>query len=528
MAIPRNAVTALDMRYLALDEDDNETDLTEYYQAFNFDHGARSSRLSPPASFTSRGELHIQNIDGDLNYSTLEQLVRLQVKSAAYTYFDLAIRDIDVRSAQERAILHLTGHGGAEADTPFSVVINPTPGGNVGTIDRELPKGTPIKTSYLTNAPLWGLMAAGHVETAGSGPQRILQFSGSTFRRDFENWASCLMLERCNTNKADYLALPMPISTRDRRTASHIYRSSNSNMVKRGYSEGRTDKWQADAWQVGTQSAPWQIRSLQNEGRGGSRLPTYLIVAFSYSRWDRRPRPLRVSFDDLFVRYKYDSDGLEPNEFGGFIDVQYFSVVGWSNRDRGSQRVQSASVNVSADRQALEFTLVLNPSYVASNSRVSFVVRLQCRYYKSRNVVFGTELIKARGEPEKRQLRTGQFNALMGHDDITTKYPQLLDAWDDWYGKWAQIALIPASLDEGMAQSIVQKRPGDIVNISVGELDDRCLLIRSHWNMRGIQPLVVTWTVVSIAPRAQAAPIQPPYVLLNGERVALNDEEIIL
>lgn len=510
------SVTALDFDFVVVDGDDDETNVDAYYNSFSFDYGAHSAADIAPVAVPSRGQL-LLNDDGTLfTYDKLNNYKKLIVKSSGYTYFDLAIVDRDIDIENEIVTLTVAGHSSSRREEAVSYTNQPA--GSAGTpTDKE------IIALYYPEASfgrMWGLKIPGKYLTASGRPARALEFTRESLMRTLATSTLTLFLERCNRDKADLFVTRMPLDITA--LAGATFNPGNTAMAKRGYREARSDKWQANQWEVAVADTAFEIKTTRSGGRSVARRRSSLRANTNYNiRTGYSWGSMNQSAPNYF-------DSVNEDNWGGFVDIG--KVIG-----PGRTASSGYTWTIGHSTDGVNHDYLLWHGWRRLNSSKYFTVPLPSgvKYYKKKKASDRENILILTDEDtaSKRVLPLNLINLLYEGVDDGTNYAAVrsaVDAWAQWEAHLLNVALIPDGLREGEARSIPQRRPGDVVNMTVGNIDHRCMIIRVRWQLQGVKPLTVTWNLVTLGPRPQAAPSSANYVTLNGEQVLMNGEPVAL
>lgn len=490
-------------------------------KAANFDMGANHSRLSPPRAFTSYGQLTLNMEQSGLSEDVVATFASLKVSTAGYDYLNLIIRDYEFKNERNEIALYLVGRGGDLASVPFIVSILPAPGLSGTRLETLISKSRLTAVSPV-GVTLYPLIAGGSIETVGSGPPKEYNYRGQSFIADVESFGSLVMLERCNTDQPEYMALPLPLGRNDDRVEKHTYTERNSYILVDGWTTGRTLKWQADTWQIINQSPAWQERLLLKEGRGGSTIPPYYEIPIKVRGAPNRPPPIVIDHNLLFNVNQLDSDGMIQSEFGGFIDIKHWSIRTTSDSD--SQTQLWSPPQISTDGRVI--TAYPANSSTEKGETWRGVLRIQVSYYKSVNVSYGRFLIQTGQDAEKRELRTGQLSVVRGSESQAL-LGEILSYWNEWDARWARFVLHAKEHQEGHVASIPQKQPGDVVGFVSEGIRHKCIITRIGWQAVGLNPISFTWNIVASGELA-SPPDETNWLTLDGEPITLDGEPLAL
>ena len=472
------AVNALDFDWIVVDRSGTEIDMKPRFRSFAFDHGASFSRLTPPRAFLSVGALNLNYDPSYFTYALLEDFAHVIVRTAGHTYFNLAVTDREIRDEDGYVRLELAGRSSAAFDDGIEYVNRPTP-------SLAAPTAEQVITQYFSEAQygrMWPVGVPGRYELVGSVTAPVIDFQRQSLIKAFETSASCVFLERCDSDTPQMFVtrLPLDIDT----VVSYIFREDNTDFVSAGYREGRTDKWQANRWEVALAGGAWDVRptkpvsfSIHSTTNSNS----------TYLHWSN----LNQSIPEFF------NNNLDAVEWGGFLLNQV--ATGWTADPESSAPGDFTVTSIGVESDPCEIRI--RHPFRGSSYRIDLVFPdAMLDYYKTANVrppiyrIFATEV----DTESRRLLPRNRLSLRIDDTEVYQNINDILDAWAGWNAHWGSFAILPDALHEGEERSIPQKRPGDVVNLHVGGLDHRAMITRVGWQMEGIRDLAVTWNAITL------------------------------
>ena len=472
------AVTALDFEWIVVDRSANEIDMKPRFRSFAFDHGANFSRLTPPRAFLSAGALNLNYDPSYFTYTLLEDFAHVIVRTAAHTYFNLEITDREIRDEEGYVRLSLAGRSSAAFNEGIEYVNRPTP-------SLAAPTAEQVITQYFPEAQygrMWPVGVPGRYELVGSVAAPAIDFERQSLIKAFESAASCVFLERCDSDTPQLFVtrLPLDIDT----LVSYIFREDNTDFVSAGYREGRTDKWQANRWEVSLAGGAWDVRPTK---MANISINTTKNSSGTFVHWTDLNRLIPEFFNN----------NLDTEEWGGFLLNQV--ATGWTADPESSAPADFTITSIRVDSDPC--MIRIGHPFRGTSYRVDFEFPDgMLEYYKTANVrppiyqIFATEV----NTESRRLLPRNRLSLRIDDTGVYQTINDILDAWAGWQAHWGNFAILPDALYEGEERSIPQKRPGDVVNLDVGGLYHRSMITRVGWQMEGIRDLSVTWNAITL------------------------------
>lgn len=521
-----------DFSFILVDDDDNQHDVSAHLVAFRFEHGARANRLTPPQFLISRGSMVLNNAGDDYSEADAASYKHLIIKTSGFTYFHLDVIDFDFRDIQlPQLVIKVAGHLSSRRNDGISFSNRPT-----STSGTPLDKAIISQSfGYASYGPMWGFEIPGSYELVGSIPTPAIEYNTVSLIRAFERTMLALFMERCRKASPELFVTRLPLDMTGNAIAT--YRASNTILLRKGYRDWSTVAWQANRWDVLLQGNAWQIRETQR-------------ASFRFKMGKRNP--FNPTWQQLNQFNKQIFGGnLDAAEWGGFVAGQHVTVRGRNDgrvisgsgqpitgvwKYSSTSTAYYANWSISSDGNSLNTSVYT----ILSSQWATVTIPQGIKYYKTANLrppgsrLFTTaEDTKSKRVLPRNQISLLNEGPLAGFDNSDTsgtytKINAALDAWATWDARCVSIALISESLDEGMARSICQKQPGDIINLVVEDVDHRCVILNVGWEFQELRPLIVSWLCVTLGPRTQLAPSTLLNVTLNGQPVELNGEQVRL